>query len=88
MGSSADKKASFRDRMFLPIDMKDELSKTVIYRSGKMIPLLQNPEVLLDFDAPVIKQKFFTSPPFVFTLVIILILIMAADKKQEDYQGN
>ncbi|MGD0756033.1 MAG: DUF4105 domain-containing protein [Bacteroidales bacterium] len=78
MGSSADKRASFRDRMFLPVDMKDELSKTVIQRSEKGIPLLQNPEVLLDFDAPVIKQKFFTSPPFIFTLLIILILILAA----------
>ena len=46
-----------------------------------MIPLLQNPEVLLDFDAPVIKQKFITAPPFVFTLVIILILILAAKVK-------
>jgi hypothetical protein len=77
MGSTSDKKAVFRDRMFLPIDMKDELSKSVIQRSEKRIPLLQNPEVLLDFDAPVIRQKFFTSPPFVFTIVIALILIMA-----------
>ena len=78
MGSSADKRASFRDRMFLPVEMKDELSKSVIQRSEKRIPLLQNPEVLLDFDAPVIKQKFFTSPPLIFTLVIILILFLAA----------
>jgi hypothetical protein len=77
MGSTSDKKAVFRDRMFLPIDMKDELSKSVIQKSEKRIPLLQNPEVLLDFDAPVIRQKFFTSPPFVFTIVIALILIMA-----------
>jgi hypothetical protein len=78
MGSTADTRAGFRDRMFLPIDMKDELSKSVMQRSDKRIPLLQNPEVLLDFDAPVIKQKFFTSPPFIFTLVIILILTLAA----------
>ena len=77
MGSTADKRASFRDRMFLPIDMKDELSKSVIQRSEKRIPLLQNPEVLLDFEPPAIRQKFFTSPPFVFAIVIALILIMA-----------
>jgi hypothetical protein len=82
MGSSADKRASFRDRMFLPIDMKDELSKSVIHRSDKMIPLLQNPEVLLDFDAPVIRQKFLISPPFIFTFAIILILILAALTKR------
>jgi hypothetical protein len=81
MGSTTDKKAVFRDRMFLPIDMKDELSETFIHRSGKMIPLLQNPEVLLDFNTHVIKQKFFTAPPAVFTLVIILILILTARVK-------
>jgi len=78
MGSTSDKKAVFRDRMFLPIDMKDELSKSVIQRSEKRIPLLQNPEVLLDFDAPVTKERFFTAPPFVFTAIIIIIMIMAA----------
>jgi hypothetical protein len=78
MGSPTDKRAVFRDRMFLPIDMKDELSKLVIHRYDKMIPLLQNPKILLDFDEPVIKQKFFTGPPFIFTLVIIIILILAA----------
>jgi hypothetical protein len=77
MGSTSDKKALFRDRMFLPIDMKNELSKSVIQRSEKMIPLLQNPVVILDFDAPLIKQKFLISPPFIFTMIVILILIMA-----------
>jgi hypothetical protein len=78
MGSTSDKKAVFRDRMFLPIDMKDELSKSVIQRSEKRIPLLQNPEVLLDFDAPVTKERFFRAPPFVFTAIIIIIMILAA----------
>ena len=78
MGSTSDKRAAFRDRMFLPIDMKDELSEALIHRDDKMIPLLQNPEILLDFETPDVKPNFFTSPPFVFTLVIILILILAA----------
>jgi hypothetical protein len=78
MGSTSDKRAAFRDRMFLPIDMKDELSEALVHRDDKMIPLLRNPEILLDFEAPNIKPNFFTSPPFIFTLVIILILILAA----------
>jgi Domain of unknown function (DUF4105) len=78
MGSTADKKAHFRDRMFLPIDMKDELSKTVVRRGDKMIPLLQNPSVILDFPLSSVKQNFFISPPFIFTLAIIVILILAA----------
>jgi hypothetical protein len=78
MGSTADKKAVFRDRMFLPIDLKNELSKSLVYRDGKMIPLLQNPVILLDFDAPVIKPKLLFSPTFIFTLVITIILILGS----------
>jgi hypothetical protein len=78
MGSTSDKKAHFRDQMFLPIDMRIGLSKTHVHRSDKMIPLLQNPEILLDFGNPKIKQNFFTAPPFVFTVLIIVILVLAA----------
>src|SRR5450759_553835 len=78
MGSTADNKAVFRDRMFLPIELKNELSESFVNRSGKMIPLLQNPEVLVDFAVPPTKQKFLIAPPFIFTLVITLIMILAA----------
>ncbi|MFA5819785.1 MAG: DUF4105 domain-containing protein [Bacteroidales bacterium] len=78
MGSPGDKKAAFRDRMFLPLDMQNGLSETVINRGGKMIPLLQNPEAILDFDPPVIKQKFLTSPEVVFTILLIIVLILSA----------
>ena len=78
MGSTADKKAVFRDRMFLPIDLKEELSKTFVNRSGKMIPLLQNPVVLLDFKEPDSRPYFLLAPPFIFTLVITIILILTA----------
>jgi hypothetical protein len=78
MGSTSDKKAGFRDRMFLPIDLKDELSETLVNRSGRMIPLLQNPIVLVDFKSPSVKPNFFLAPPFIFTLVIALVLILAA----------
>jgi hypothetical protein len=77
MGSTSDKKAHFRDQMFLPIDMRNGLSKTLVRRSDKMIPLLQNPEILIDFKNPQIKQNIFLSPPFVFTVLIIIILILA-----------
>ncbi|MCX6327217.1 MAG: DUF4105 domain-containing protein [Bacteroidia bacterium] len=78
MGSPGEKKASFRDRMFLPIDMQNGLSETFINRAGKMIPLLQNPEVILDFDPLVVRQKFFISPVFVFNLLLIIIIIISA----------
>jgi len=78
MGSTADKKAVFRDRMFLPIDLKEELSKTFVNRSGKMIPLLQNPVVLLDFKAPDTTPYFLLAPSFIFTIVITIVLILSA----------
>jgi Domain of unknown function (DUF4105) len=81
MGSPGDKKALFRDRMFLPLDMQKGLSQAVINRSGKMIPLLKNPDVLLNFNPLVIRQLFFTTPIFIFTLVLIIIIILSAMAK-------
>ncbi len=78
MGSPGDKKAKFRDRMFLPLDLKNELSEAVVNRSGKMIPLLQNPLILLDFTTPVVRQHFFTGPVFIFTMLFIIIVILSA----------
>jgi hypothetical protein len=83
MGSTSDKKARFRDRMFLPIDMKNGLSEAVVNRDGKMIPLLQNAEVLLDFEAPVTKENFLTAPPFIFTFILIIVLILSGIIKRQ-----
>jgi len=78
MGSPGDKLAAYRDRMFLPLDLKKELSQAVVNRSGKMIPLLQNPEIIIDFEATVVKKNFLISPVVVFTLLLIIILIISA----------
>ena len=77
MGSPGDKKATFRDRMFLPVDMQNELVDTRINRDGKMIPLLQNPETILDFNQPVIRSAIFSTPVFIFTLLLIIIVIVS-----------
>ncbi len=77
MGSTSDKKASYRDRMFLPLDMQKALSETVVNRSGKMTPLLQNPQVILDFPSPSMRTNFILSPVFIFTLLLILIIILS-----------
>lgn len=78
MGTPGDKKANLRDRMFLPLDMQKGLTGALINRNGRMIPLLQNPETVLEFGPPVVKQHFFTSPIFVFSFVLILIIIFFA----------
>ncbi len=82
MGITSDREASFRDRMFLPIDMQMELSETVVNRDGKMVPLLQNPDLILDFDPPSMKQTLLTLPAFVFTAILILVLIFTAMVKK------
>jgi hypothetical protein len=76
MGSPGDKKASFRDKMFLPIELKNGLSELVIRRNGKMIPLLKNPEIVVDFDQPAVKGKFLTSPMVVLSVILIFVIIL------------
>jgi hypothetical protein len=75
MGTPSDKKASYRDMMFLPIEMQTELSEALINRNGKMIPLLSNPETILDFNTPLVKPNFFTTPVFIFTLFCVALII-------------
>ena len=76
IGSLGDKKATFRDRMFLPADLKNGLSELIIRREGKMIPLLADPETVLDFDQPVAKNKTLTSPLFVISLLLIIVIML------------
>lgn len=76
IGSPGDKKASFREMMFLPAHLKNGLSELLIRRNSKMIPLLQNPEIVLDIDQQPIKEKLFASPLFVFSLLLIIIIML------------
>ena len=78
MGLPGNKKASARDRMFLPVDMQEGLSDIVINRSGKMIPLLRNPDTVLERTDTGEKPKFFSSPIVVFSLLLIIIIIASA----------
>ncbi|HAM10484.1 MAG TPA: hypothetical protein DCP74_09485, partial [Bacteroidales bacterium] len=76
MGSPGDKKTTFRDRMFLPVDLMNCLSETVVNRNGKMVPLLQNPEIILDFELPELQRRFLYAPENIFALILILLLII------------
>ncbi|HBC79160.1 MAG TPA: hypothetical protein DEO60_14110 [Bacteroidales bacterium] len=76
MGSPGDKKASFRDKMFLPVELKNGLSELLIRRNGKMIPLLTNPEVVIDFEQPTYQGKLLTSPVVVFSVLLIILIIL------------
>jgi hypothetical protein len=82
MGLPGDKKTTFRDRMFLPVDMQNCLNETVINRNGKMVPLLQNPEVILDFRLPAQAGRKLLAPENVFSLILILLLIFIPQIKR------
>jgi len=75
VGFPSDKKVSFRQKMFLPLELQECLSKAVIYTDGRIIPLLQNPEILVDYDMPIVKSSSLLSPEIIFTLIFILLII-------------
>jgi len=83
IGIPGDKKAGIRERMFLPIDLQKGLSEAIVNRNNKMIPLLRNPETVLAFDSPVAKQKLMTSPLFVFSILLICMILFSAANKNK-----
>ncbi|NLJ42959.1 MAG: DUF4105 domain-containing protein [Bacteroidales bacterium] len=78
IGSPADKKASFRNTMFLPLELRDGLSECLVRREGKMIPLLTDPVLVVDFPTPDSKEKLLSSPLFILSLVLIAMIILTA----------
>ena len=82
MGTPGEVKASFRDRMFLPIDLQKNLSQAVINRDRKMIPLLSATETILAFDTSLVKNRFYASPIFLFSLLFIVIIFFSAIYKK------
>jgi hypothetical protein len=85
MGSPGERKTTLRDRMFLPIDLQDGLSQALVNRGGRMVPLLRNPDILLQFDLPVSKPGFYTSPVFLFTLLLIVIIILLSLNQNKNF---
>ena len=82
MGTPGEAKASFRDRMFLPVDLQKNLTQAVINRDRKMIPLLSATETILAFDPPLVKNRFYASPIFLFTLLFIVSVFFSAIYKK------
>ncbi len=76
LGLPADKKASFRDQMFLPLDLQRNLSQVVINRNRKMIPLLQNVENIFEFESMQPTPPFYYSPMLIFSAAFVLVLFV------------
>jgi hypothetical protein len=71
--------------MFLPIDLQGGLSQALVNRNGRMVPLLRNPEILLQFDPPVTKPRFYTTPVFLFTLLLVVMIILLSLNQSKNF---
>ena len=87
MGTPGDKKALFRDRMFLPDYLQLNLARAVINRDRKMIPLLQPTQVEMEFSPPVYKSPFYSEPMFIFGLLFIVLFILSARFQNKQFMN-
>jgi hypothetical protein len=81
IGSSGDNKAEFRDQMFLPEELMRNLSLMMVKNTENLIPLLQKPETVLDFNSITPDKKVIFSPLLIFSILLIVILILSISIK-------
>lgn len=75
IGIPGDNKAGFRDQMFLPESLMKNLSLLMINDSARMIPLLQKPVTVLDFNPS--TNKVILTPFIVFSLIFLIIVLIS-----------
>jgi hypothetical protein len=75
IGIPGDYKAGFRDQMFLPESLMKNLSLLMINDSARMIPLLQKPVAVLDFNPS--TDKVILTPFIVFSLLFLIIALLS-----------
>jgi len=91
LGLQADKMASFRDQMFLPMYLKDNLSELTVNHSGKIEPLLGTPDIVLDMsgeekdDARPMMPAVIAWLVFIFVLLVTFVLGIPALGKISDW---
>jgi len=85
VGTPADKKTTFRDRMFLPDDLQKNLTRAIINRDRKMFPLLYPAETILDMPATGTKPPLYGTPIFVFTVIFIFLVFLSARFKDRAF---
>lgn len=81
IGSTAERKAALREQMFLPDYLMTGLTETMVNRNGEKVPLLNRAEMLLDFDPVFVSQSYFTSPFFVFSMLLIVVAFLTFKMK-------
>ncbi|MDR2886878.1 MAG: DUF4105 domain-containing protein [Bacteroidales bacterium] len=74
LGLPANKKATFSQSMFLPLELQERLSQSVINIDGRMVPLLQNPSTIVDYAMPAVKSSRLLVPETALTLLLIVLV--------------
>jgi len=87
IGISGDKKAGFRERMFLPEDLRINLSLAAIKDNGKLNPLLQKPILVLEFKPLAQNRKVWLSPLFIFSIIFIAITLLPILIKSKNFNN-
>lgn len=77
IGSTADKEADVRERMFLPDYLMNGLTSAKVIRNSEEIPLLNQAEMLLDFDPVLVNHSYLTSPFFIFSMLLMLVIFLS-----------
>lgn len=78
IGAKADVLSSLEDQMFLPLYLKDVLSKAEIHRGDTVEPLLGEAYEVLSFPEETEKRltRSWFSPELVFSLLALLLLVL------------
>ncbi len=77
LGVPADSKASAMEQMFLPDFLMSNLTEATVVRSSDVSQLLEEPEIIFDFEPEPVSRSRFTSPMFVLWSFLALILILS-----------
>lgn len=77
IGAKADVESSIKDQMFLPLYLKDVLSKTKIQRVGDEVALLGDVHEVLSFSKEAERrlQRSWFTPELVFALVALFLIV-------------
>lgn len=77
LGMPADKRAGASEQMFLPDFLMSNLSDAVIARADGDHDLLDDPEIVFDFDTTPVTQRRITSPFAILWLAVAVILVIS-----------
>lgn len=88
LGSPADKECGFRESMFLPDFLMSNLSKATVVSGNESGPFLEEPVIVFKFDPPSMKNRVYTMPWFLLSLVAIVLIILTFRVRNRSLQNG